>query len=212
VPTPSGFAPADVPAPDNVGRGFGIHVDDLHGSTAFLHNLHGQDTGRGNIHDGADCTGLDPSLRYSLRHLYNVEFAVFARAFLHTRILLHHGERPNQARLPLPVIPLLRSPRRQHRSPPRWSLEILELDIRGNARDGSVPEGVGVVEEITDITPASDSGGKEYVKLHLKAVKSGTERTRFACKTKLFEARPEHRTLLAPYEGWVTEVPGLILA
>jgi hypothetical protein len=64
------------------------------------------------------------------------------------------------------------------------------LDIRGNARDGSVPEGVGVVEEITDITPASDSGGKEYVKLHLIEVKSGTERTRFACKTKLFEARP----------------------
>ncbi len=63
------------------------------------------------------------------------------------------------------------------------------LDIRGNARDGSVPEGVGVVEEITDVTPASPSGGKEYVKLHLKDVKRGTERTRFACKTKLFEAR-----------------------
>ena len=32
------------------------------------------------------------------------------------------------------------------------------LDIGGNARNGSVPEGVGVVEEITDIkdiTPAS---------------------------------------------------------
>ncbi len=44
---------------------------------------------------------------------------------------------------------------------------MLVLDIRGNARDGSVPEGVGVVEEITNVTPASPSGGKEYVKLHL---------------------------------------------
>jgi hypothetical protein len=66
---------------------------------------------------------------------------------------------------------------------------MLVLDIRGNAKDGSVPEGVGLVEEITDITPASDSGGKEYVKLHLKEVKRGTERTRFACKSKLFEAK-----------------------
>ena len=66
---------------------------------------------------------------------------------------------------------------------------MLVLDIRGSARDGSVPEGVGVDEEITDITPAVNSRGKEYVKLHLKAVRSGKERTRFACKTKLFEAR-----------------------
>jgi hypothetical protein len=29
------------------------------------------------------------------------------------------------------------------------------LDIGGNARNGSVPEGVGVVEEITKITPAA---------------------------------------------------------
>ena len=63
------------------------------------------------------------------------------------------------------------------------------LDIRGSVRDGSVPEGAGVAEEITNITPASPSGGKEYVKLHLKEVKSGTERTRFACKTKPFEAK-----------------------
>jgi hypothetical protein len=49
----------------------------------------------------------------------------------------------------------------------------LVLDIRGNVRDGSVPEGVGVVEEITNITPASPSGGKEYVKLHLKDVNKG---------------------------------------
>jgi hypothetical protein len=66
---------------------------------------------------------------------------------------------------------------------------MLVVDIGGNARDGSVPEGVGVFEEITDITPASPSGGKEYVRLHLKEVRSGKERTRFACKTKLFEAR-----------------------
>ncbi|MEJ7633163.1 MAG: hypothetical protein WKF28_11680 [Rubrobacteraceae bacterium] len=67
--------------------------------------------------------------------------------------------------------------------------EMLVLDIRGNARNGSVPEGVGVVEEITKIDPASPSGGKKYVKLHLKEVKRGTERTRFACETKLFEAK-----------------------
>ncbi len=74
------------------------------------------------------------------------------------------------------------------------------LGIGGNARDSSVPEGVGVVEEITDITAASPSCGKEYFKLHLKEVKRGTERTRFACKTKLFLAtvRPENRTLIAP--------------
>ncbi len=66
---------------------------------------------------------------------------------------------------------------------------MLVLDIRGNARDGSVPEGVGVVEEITDVTPATPSHGKEYVKLYLKEVKRGTERTRYACKTKLFLAR-----------------------
>ena len=56
-------------------------------------------------------------------------------------------------------------------------------------RDGSVPEGSGAVEEITDITPASDSHGKEYVKLHLKGVRSGTEWTRFASNTKLFVAK-----------------------
>jgi hypothetical protein len=63
------------------------------------------------------------------------------------------------------------------------------LDIGGKAENGSVPEGVGVVEEITDITPAADSHGTEYVKLHLKGVRSGDERTRFASKRKLFEAR-----------------------
>jgi hypothetical protein len=63
------------------------------------------------------------------------------------------------------------------------------LDIGGNAQDGSVPEGVGMVEEITDITPAADSHGTEYVKLHLRGVRSGDERTEFASKRKLFEAR-----------------------
>jgi hypothetical protein len=54
--------------------------------------------------------------------------------------------------------------------------------------NGSVPDGVGMVEEIKKIEPASPSDGKEYVKLHLKEVKRGTERTRFGYKTKLFEA------------------------
>ncbi len=63
------------------------------------------------------------------------------------------------------------------------------LDIGGKVQDGSVPEGVGVVEEITDITPAADSHGTEFVTLHLKGVRSGEERTRFASKRKLFEAR-----------------------
>ena len=78
---------------------------------------------------------------------------------------------------------------------------MLVLDIRGNARDGSVPEGDGVVEEITDITPAADSGGKGYIKLHLKELDRGTERTRFACKTKMFEAKASNRTLGAPSQG-----------
>ena len=52
------------------------------------------------------------------------------------------------------------------------------LDIGGNAKDGSVPEGVEVVEEITDITHASPSHGTEFVKLHLKGVRSGNERTK----------------------------------
>ena len=62
------------------------------------------------------------------------------------------------------------------------------LDIGGNAQDGSVPEGVGVVEEITDITHDSPSHSTEYVKLYLKGVRSGRERTRYASKRKLFEA------------------------
>ena len=66
---------------------------------------------------------------------------------------------------------------------------MLVLNIHGNARDGYVPEGFGVVEEITNIDPATPSGGKEYVRLYLEEVKRGTERTRLACKTKLFEAR-----------------------
>jgi hypothetical protein len=71
---------------------------------------------------------------------------------------------------------------------------MLVLDIDGRAKKGSlrgaVPEGVGVVEEITKIEPASPSGGKEYVDLHLKEMKRGTKRKRYACKTKLFRAKP----------------------
>jgi hypothetical protein len=46
----------------------------------------------------------------------------------------------------------------QVRAPKAASLEGCRTDIRGNARDGSVPEGDGVVEQITNITPASPSG------------------------------------------------------
>jgi hypothetical protein len=51
---------------------------------------------------------------------------------------------------------------------------------------------VSQLEPSTDdfLRTAPPSGGKEYVKLHLNEVKSGNERTRFACKTKLFEAMP----------------------
>ena len=67
---------------------------------------------------------------------------------------------------------------------------MVVLDIGGNAKNGSVPEGVGVVEEITDITPAYPGhNGQKYVKLHLKGVRSGKERTKFASTRKLFEAR-----------------------
>lgn len=61
---------------------------------------------------------------------------------------------------------------------------MLVLDIGGNAKDGSVPEGDDVVEEITNITPAANSGGQEYVKLHLKAVEDGTARTKNLSKAK----------------------------
>ena len=57
---------------------------------------------------------------------------------------------------------------------------MLVLDIRGNARDGSVPKGNGVAEEITGLTPASPSHGTEFVRLHLREVRSGAERTRFS--------------------------------
>ena len=71
---------------------------------------------------------------------------------------------------------------------------MLVLDIDGSApKDsprGAIPEGVGVVEEITKIEPASPTGGKEYVDLHVKWVKKGTERQRYACKTKAFKAKP----------------------
>ena len=67
------------------------------------------------------------------------------------------------------------------------------LDIGGRAKEGSergvAPEGVGVVEEIMEIRPASPSGGREYVDLHLRWVRKGTKRWRYACKTKRFQAR-----------------------
>jgi len=67
---------------------------------------------------------------------------------------------------------------------------MLVLDIRGNAKNGSVPEGVGVVEEITKITPAAPGhNGQEYVKLHLKAVKDGTTRTKYLSKAKKVKAK-----------------------
>jgi hypothetical protein len=67
---------------------------------------------------------------------------------------------------------------------------MLAVDIGGRAKRGSAPEGVGVVEEITKIEPASPSGGREYVDLHLKEENNGTKRARYACKTKLFRAKP----------------------
>lgn len=63
------------------------------------------------------------------------------------------------------------------------------FNIRGNAKNGSVPEGDDVVEEITSITPASDSHGQGYVKLHLRAVKGGTTRTKYLSETKKLKAR-----------------------
>lgn len=70
---------------------------------------------------------------------------------------------------------------------------MVVLDIRGNAekgsRLGSVPTGFGVEEEITNITPAAPSHGREFVKLHLKEVRSGRERMKYLSKTKLVEAK-----------------------
>lgn len=72
---------------------------------------------------------------------------------------------------------------------------MMVLDIRGNAKKGSrlgsVPTGIGVEEEITNITPAAPSHGREFVKLHLKEVKSDRERMKYASKTKLFQAKAE---------------------
>ena len=68
------------------------------------------------------------------------------------------------------------------------------LDIGGRAKEGSergvAPEGVGVVEDIMEIRPASPSGGREYVDLHLRWVRKGTKRWRYAYKTKRFQASP----------------------
>jgi hypothetical protein len=66
---------------------------------------------------------------------------------------------------------------------------MLVRDIGGNKRDGSVPTGKNVVEEITNVLPASPSGGREYVKLALKRVDTGEERTKFLSKTKRVAAK-----------------------
>jgi hypothetical protein len=67
---------------------------------------------------------------------------------------------------------------------------MLVLDIRGDAKNGSIPEGVGVVEEITKIAPAAPGhNGQEYVKLHLKAVTGGATRTKYLSKAKKVEAK-----------------------
>src|SRR5829696_345442 len=67
---------------------------------------------------------------------------------------------------------------------------MLVLDIRGDAKNGSVPEGVGVVEEITKITPAAPGhNGQEYVKLHLRAATGGTTRTKYLSKAKKVNAK-----------------------
>jgi hypothetical protein len=67
---------------------------------------------------------------------------------------------------------------------------MLVLDIRGDAKNGSVPEDVGVVEEITKITPAAPGhNGQEYVKLYLKAVTGGTTRTKYLSKAKMVGAK-----------------------
>jgi hypothetical protein len=61
---------------------------------------------------------------------------------------------------------------------------MLVLDIRGNAGDGSVPEGVGVVEEIANVTPAAPSNGKVYVRMRQREVRSGTGRPPISSGTR----------------------------
>jgi hypothetical protein len=68
---------------------------------------------------------------------------------------------------------------------------MLVLDIRGNAKNGSVPEGEGVIEEITNITPAAPGhNGQPYVKLHLKQTNGkGNERTKYLSTAKKVVAK-----------------------
>jgi hypothetical protein len=65
---------------------------------------------------------------------------------------------------------------------------MLVLGIRGNAKNGSVPEGEGVIEEITNITPAAPGhNGQPYVKLHVRQTNGkgkGNERTKYLSKAK----------------------------
>ena len=68
---------------------------------------------------------------------------------------------------------------------------MLVLDIRGNAKNGSVPEGEGVISSITNITPAAPGhNGQPYVKLHLKQTNGkGNERTKYLSKAKKVVAK-----------------------
>jgi hypothetical protein len=64
---------------------------------------------------------------------------------------------------------------------------MLVFNIRGNARDGSVPEGEDVVGEITKIEPPGNDpkGRTPHCKLHLRLVSGATnqqpgyERTKY---------------------------------
>lgn len=91
---------------------------------------------------------------------------------------------------------------------------MLVFNIRGNAKNGTVPEGDDVVEEITNITPASDSHGQGYVKLHLKALKGGTTRTKYLSTAKKVKAKVggqykggKAQSRIAPAGGTATGKP-----
>jgi hypothetical protein len=66
---------------------------------------------------------------------------------------------------------------------------MLVRDIGGNKKDGSVPTEKNVVETITAVHPASPSGGREFVKLALERVDTGTQRTKYLSKTKQVVAK-----------------------
>ena len=95
---------------------------------------------------------------------------------------------------------------------------MLVRDIGGNARDGSVPTGENVVEEITAILPASPSGGREYVNLVLQSVDTDDdERTKYLSKTKRVLAKAaaksaDHKTRSQDtLTGDLVDYPGINL-